>query len=168
MGPAVARRLQGFGCRVIAYDKYRLDWPDSFAERVDEDVLQKESDIISIHVPLTSETQGMINQDYLSKCRPGLILINTSRGQVLNPSCMLDFLDSGQLAGIGLDVFPEEPLFKKNISYSKEILKLIIRPEVLSTPHVAGWTTESYEKISWVLLQKILSLTKAVEVENTP
>jgi D-3-phosphoglycerate dehydrogenase len=168
MGPAVARRLQGFGCRVIAYDKYRLDWPDSFAERVDEDVLQKESDIISIHVPLTSDTRGMVNQDYLSKCRPGLILINTSRGQVLNPSGMLDFLDSGQLAGIGLDVFHEEPLFKKNISYSKEILKLIIRPEVLSTPHVAGWTTESYEKISGVLLQKILSLTKTVEVENTP
>ena len=162
MGPAVARRLQAFGCRVIAYDKYRPEWPDAFAERVAEDVIQKEADIISLHVPLTSETRGMVNEFYLSKCRPGIILINTSRGPVLNPAGMVDLLESRHLAGIALDVFPEEPLFKKNISYSEEILKLINRPEVLSTPHVAGWTTESYEKISLVLLQKILSLTQSV------
>jgi D-3-phosphoglycerate dehydrogenase len=163
MGPAVARRLQAFGCRVIAFDKYRPDWPDNFAERVGEDAIQKEADIISLHVPLTSETRGMINHDYLSKCRSGLILINTSRGPVLNPEGMSDLLDSGRLAGLGLDVFPEEPLFKKNISYSEEILKLIMRPDVLSTPHVAGWTTESYEKISLVLLQKILSFSRNPE-----
>jgi len=163
MGPAVARRLQAFGCRIIAYDKYRSDWPDAFSERVGEDVIQKEADIISLHVPLTSETRGMINADYLRNCRPGLILINTSRGPVLNPEGLERLLDSGRLAGLGLDVFPEEPLFKKNISYSEEILKLIIRPDVLSTPHVAGWTTESYEKISLVLLQKILSLSPASE-----
>ena len=164
MGPAVARRLQAFGCRVIAYDKYRPEWPDAFAERVAEDVIQMEADIISLHIPLTSETRGMVNEFYLSKCRPGIILINTSRGPVLNPAGMVDLLESGHLAGIALDVFPEEPIFKKNISYSEEILKLINRPEVLSTPHVAGWTTESYEKISLVLLQKILSLTQSVEV----
>lgn len=163
MGPAVARRLQAFGCRILAFDKYRLDWPDNYAERVGEDAIQKEADIISLHVPLTSETRGMINHDYLSKCRSGLILINTSRGPVLNPEGMAELLDSGRLAGLGLDVFPEEPLFKKNISYSEEILKLIIRPDVLSTPHVAGWTTESYEKISLVLLKKIRALTESPE-----
>ena len=156
MGPAVAQRLNAFGCRVIAYDKYRSDWPDNFAERVDEEAIQAESDILSLHVPLTKETQGMIGKAYLKKCRPGLILLNTSRGPVLDLTGIGELLENGHLSGLALDVFPEEPLFKKNISHQEEILSLLKRPDVLSTPHVAGWSSESYEKISLVLGQKIL------------
>jgi D-3-phosphoglycerate dehydrogenase len=159
MGPAVASRLRSFGCRVIAFDKYRRDWPDNFAERVSEEAIQKESDVISLHVPLTDETRGMINLEYLSRCKPGLLLINTSRGPVLNPVGLESLLVNGQLGGLGLDVFPEEPLFKKNISVKEEIYRLLLLPNVLASPHVAGWTSESYERISTVLAEKILRLT---------
>jgi D-3-phosphoglycerate dehydrogenase len=161
MGPAVAQRLSSFGCRILAYDKYRSSWPDNFAERVDEEAIRAESDIISLHVPLSEENRGMINKAYLEKCRPGLILINTSRGPVLNLTGIGELLDSGHLSGLALDVFPEEPLFKKNISHQEEIFALLRRPDVLSTPHVAGWSSESYEKISLVLGQKILQFFSA-------
>lgn len=156
MGPAVARRLSAFGCRILAYDKYRKDWPDAFAERVELEVIMQEADIISLHVPLTSETRGMVTRRFLEGCKPGLILVNTSRGPVLDTEGLVDLLDHGILSGLAMDVFPEEPLFKKNISYPKEIPVLLQRPDVLCTPHVAGWSSESYEKISSVLAAKIL------------
>jgi D-3-phosphoglycerate dehydrogenase len=157
MGPAVARRLQAFGCRVIAYDKYRSDWPDAFAERVDLEAIRRDSDVISLHVPLTEETRAMINRDFLCSCKRGLMLINTSRGPVLDLSGLSELLENRQLSALGLDVFPEEPLFKKNIAYHPELNRLIQRPDVIATPHVAGWTSESYLKISQVLAQKVLS-----------
>jgi D-3-phosphoglycerate dehydrogenase len=156
MGPAVARRLSSFGCRIISYDKYRTDWPDQFAERVDLDEIKRSADILSLHVPLTTETTGLIHRDFLLGCKPGLLLINTSRGPVLDVSGLEQLLDTGSLSGIGLDVFPEEPLYLKNFSGSSETEKLIQRPDVLATPHVAGWTLESYEKISRVLAEKII------------
>lgn len=167
MGPAVARRLHSFGCRVIAYDKYRTDWPDNFAERVDLEEIRKNADIISLHVPLTEETKGMINREFLRQCRKGLILLNTSRGPVLVIRGMLELLESGQLFGLALDVFPQEPLFKKNIGYQNEISELLQRQDVLATPHVAGWTLESYRKISEVLAQKIISLIGQLTPENS-
>jgi len=156
MGPAVARRLSSFGCRVIAYDKYRTDWPDHFAERVDLDEIKKCADILSLHIPLTAETTGMIQRDFLLGCKPGLILINTSRGAVLDISGLNELLKSGFLSGLGLDVFPQEPIFTKNISGNSDTEQLLRRADVLATPHVAGWTLESYEKISRVLAEKII------------
>jgi len=156
MGIAVASRLFAFGCRVIAYDKYRIDWPDSRTERVGPEEIMQLSDIISLHVPLTDETRGFINKKYLEQCKEGVILVNTSRGYVLDITGLESLLDAGWLSGLALDVFPEEPLFKKNIQYKNEISGLILRQNVLSTPHVAGWTSESYEKISRVLAGKIL------------
>ena len=156
MGSAVASRLFAFGCRVIAYDKYRIDWPENRTERVGQEELMQMADIISLHVPLTDETRGFINKKYLEGCKEGVILINTSRGSVLDITGLESLLDSGCLSGLALDVFPEEPLFKKNIQYKTEISGLLSRQNVLSTPHVAGWTSESYEKISKVLAGKIL------------
>lgn len=156
MGPAVARRLSAFSCRVIAYDKYRPDWPDRYAERVSLQEIKDSSDILSLHIPLTAETFGMVNREFLSGCKPGLILINTSRGAVLDITGLQELLESGMLSGIGLDVFPDEPLFTKTISGEEVVEKLIQCREVIATPHVAGWTSESYEKISKVLAEKII------------
>jgi D-3-phosphoglycerate dehydrogenase len=156
MGTAVASRLFAFGCRVIAYDKYRIDWPDTRTERVGPEEIMHLSDIISLHVPLTDETRGFINKKYLQQCKEGVILVNTSRGSVLDITGLESLLDTGWLSALALDVFPEEPLFKKNILYKTEISELLSRQNVLATPHVAGWTSESYEKISKVLAGKIL------------
>jgi D-3-phosphoglycerate dehydrogenase len=163
MGPAVAERLTSFGCRIIAYDKYRKDWPDTFAERVDSLAIQREADIISLHLPLSKETNGMIDFQYLSECKPGVILVNTSRGSVLNLSKIESLLACGQISGLAMDVFPQEPLFKKNISPPEEISSLLKRQDVIATPHVAGWTSESYEKISQVLAQKIMKEISMME-----
>jgi D-3-phosphoglycerate dehydrogenase len=157
MGPAVARRLQGFGCRrIMAYDKYREDWPDSNAERVGLEEIRRHADVLSLHVPLTEETRGMVNMAFLQQCRPDLLLINTSRGGILDLTGLEQMLDSGHLSGLAMDVFPEEPLFKKNIAYHPSVAGLLNRDNVLSTPHVAGWTLESYRKIAEVLANKIL------------
>jgi D-3-phosphoglycerate dehydrogenase len=106
MGSAVAYRLFAFGCRVIAYDKYRIDWPDNRTERVGPEEIMHLADIISLHVPLTDETRGFINKKYLQQCKEGVILVNTSRGSVLDITGLESLLDTGWLSALALDVFP--------------------------------------------------------------
>jgi len=156
MGRAVSSRLNSFGCEVIAYDKYLVQWPDQNAVRVDLKTLMEDSHILSLHVPLTDETQGMVGAEFLKKCRKGLFLINTSRGEIVPIGSIPDMLDDGSLSGVALDVFEEEPPVKNINFISSKYERLFGRDDVLLTPHVAGWSLESYEKISAVLAIKII------------
>jgi D-3-phosphoglycerate dehydrogenase len=156
MGRAVARRLQSFGCKVLAYDKYLVNWPDNHAERVDFETLKKESDILSLHIPLTEETLFWVDKNFLSSCKEGLVFINTSRGKIVRTADLDEMLASGRVSAAGLDVFEEEPVLKKHEKFPSKFGNLFSRDEVLLTPHVAGWSLESYEKISQVLASKIL------------
>lgn len=158
MGSAVAARLAGFGCKVLAYDKYLDALPDGNAIQVDLEVLQQEADIISLHIPLTPETKGWIDTQFYRKCRKGVILLNTSRGSIVPVRDLVQELESGWLGGAGLDVLQHEPPASAGQEFSSLYERLFMRSDVLLTPHVAGWSLESYEKISMVLANKILSV----------
>ena len=159
-GQSLARLLSAWALRIIYCDPYVLDVPKDLSniESVSINQLQAEADIISLHVQLTPETKGMVDGDFLSNCRTGLILINTSRGQVVHTAGLIHALETKQVAGACLDVFHNE----KPHSFTEEEHRLFDRlyqlDQVVLTPHVAGWTHESLRKIAEVLLLKIGSL----------
>ena len=161
-GEAFARRLQSFGCRVLAVDPYRRDLSAAAASCGAEPVRLEEAlqlaDAVSFHVPLTPETRGLVNAAFVSSLRPGTVLINTSRGPVVDTAAVLDALDSGHLAGAGFDVLEfEEASLEKIRGGSATLARLQNHPEVVLSPHVAGWTQESYVRLSDVLADKILA-----------
>lgn len=140
IGRAVARRAAGFGMRLLAYDAM----PDAAAAATlgvtltDLDTLLAESDFVTIHVPLTPQTRGMIDEAALRRMKPGAYLINTSRGAVLDEAAVLSALREGRLAGAGLDVFCDEPV---------RDLSLAGLDQVVATPHVASHTAETLARM---------------------
>jgi D-3-phosphoglycerate dehydrogenase len=160
MGQAVARRLLAFGCKVLSYDKYIESWPEPKVQRVELSELLSESGVLSLHIPLTPETTGMVNPDFLGRCRKGAFFLNTSRGAIVSMEAMVQHMESGAFSGAAFDVFDQEPPPKKGQRNFETYERLFARNDVLLTPHVAGWSTESYEKISAVLGRKILALCR--------
>jgi len=158
MGSSFAKKLSGFDCRVIAFDKYRSYPLDQYAEGVSEEVLFNETDILSIHIPLNQENHFLIEDNYLNSFRKSIFLINTARGQVLSLLALVNFMKSGKVLGAGLDVLQNENLERMN-KEEKESFEYLVRSErTVLTPHVAGWSYESYQKINRVLCEKIAAL----------
>ena len=160
MGKAFAARLLGFGAEVIAYDKYLTGFSDRHAREVSMDDVFSTADIVSLHVPLTAETTGMCGDDFFERFNKNIFLINTSRGGVVNTASLVNNLERGKVRGAGLDVLEYE-----DISFETMIAKdvpepmkyLRNSPKVVLTPHVAGWTIESKQKLAEVLADKILA-----------
>lgn len=157
-GRALATKLSGFGCRIVAHDKYRPS-DIAYVEAVSLNKLQTLSDIISLQVPLTKETNHLVNQEFIAECKPGFMLINTSRGAVVENKAVLKALESGKLASFGADVLENEKFEKYSAEEMAIFEALASKKQVLLTPHVAGWTKESYLKISEVIANKIVSFT---------
>jgi D-3-phosphoglycerate dehydrogenase len=162
MGRAFAQRLSGFGCHVIAYDKYLKEWPDENALRVTLQELQAQADVISLHVPLTDETRYLIDADFLSRFEKPVIVINTARGSCVSIRDLVESMKSGRVTGACLDVLEyEDASFEKfnlksaAVDQLPEWRYLIASEKVVLSPHIAGWTIESYRKLSEVLLEKI-------------
>ena len=115
MGRSFARCLRGFGCRVLAYDKYTSGFAGEHGvEECSLDELLQSADVVSLHVPLTAETRGMVNAQWLAEFAQPFFLLNTARGEVVNTEAVLDALDSGQLAGAALDVLEFEKRCEDN------------------------------------------------------
>jgi phosphoglycerate dehydrogenase-like enzyme len=134
----VARRAKGFGVGLIAFDPV---WPAEAAEeigirQVDRDTLIAESDIISLTLPLTPETEGLINERRLAEMKAGIWIVNTSRGKVVDEKAMYDALILGHVAGYATDVFDNEPPVGS---------PLLALPNVIATPHIGTYTTESLQ-----------------------
>ena len=156
-GSQFAKKLSGMGVEILAYDKYKTDYTNNFEqvrETTLEDILAN-ADIISLHLPFTPETKHLVNSDFLKKCKDGVILINTSRGNVAKTNDLIVGLKSGKVGGACLDVFENE----KTVTFSQaehtmydELYKL---ENVILSPHVAGWTKESLQRLAEVLLRKI-------------
>lgn len=159
MGSAFAERLSGFGCRVLLYDKYHTLHPAGEAEHVSLQVLQEEADVISLHLPLSEETKHYVNDHFIAACANPFILINTSRGNQVDSEALLRGLDSGAVEGACLDVLEFETSSFEALN-SEDLppafRRLAADERVLFSPHVAGWTEESYLKLSAVLASKIL------------
>lgn len=144
----VGRAAQGLGMNVLAYDPLVSD-EGFFANRVDSlDNLLALSDVVSIHVPLTTNTRYLFDRARFQTMRPGSILVNTSRGSVVDQNALIEALDSGQLFGVGLDVTEPEPLPPDHT--------LLHRPNVIVTPHIASGTIEGRERIFLTALAQVL------------
>lgn len=156
MGSAFAKRLSSFGCRILAYDKYKQDFGNGAVEECDLATLQREADIVSLHVPLTQETWYMVEDSFLSAFHKNIWLMNTSRGPVVSIAALNRALRSGKVKGACLDVLEyEETSFEKLNLDQPDFEELISYDQVLLSPHVGGWTHESYVKLSSVLADKI-------------
>jgi len=156
MGKSFAKKLSGFEVNVIAYDKYKTGFSDAYAREVSMEEIVKHSDVLSLHVPLTSETRQMVNDEYFFHFRKPIFFINTARGEVVNTQAVLTAIQQHKIIGAGLDVLEVEkfPALATQDWYAelKSSGKLIL------TPHVGGWTFESYRKISEVLAAKLAAL----------
>lgn len=157
-GSAFAQKLCGFGCRVIAYDKYKSGFGSDRVEEVPMETLFKQADVLSFHIPLTQETQGLINSKYLSEFKRKIFLLNLSRGKIMVTNDVIAALQSGQLRGCALDVLENEKLSSYTFDERQQLSNLQSFSNVLITSHIGGWTHESYYKISRSLFEKIKQL----------
>jgi D-3-phosphoglycerate dehydrogenase / 2-oxoglutarate reductase len=160
-GPSFAKKLQGFGVNILVYDKYKR-WGKAANITTCEslDPIFDQADIVSFHVPLMDDTNNYFDDRFLERMRKPFILINTSRGQVVNTLSMQKGLKNGKIIGACLDVFEKEPVMAA-ADPLKDILEEIVRlPNVIATPHIAGYTYEALYKMSKTLFDKILEMTR--------
>lgn len=163
MGSAFAQCLKGFNCKVIAYDKYKKNYSNEFVVESTLETLFNEADILSIHVPLTDETNYFIDNTFIQKFKKDIYIINTARGKVLKTDDLVENLKSGKVKGACLDVLEYEELSFEKISESinnknPTFNYLSTAPNVILTPHIAGWTYESNQKMAAILVEKINAL----------
>lgn len=156
MGKAVAKRLSGFGCSVVFHD-ILPNLSDEFATQVSLEDLKNTADILSLHIPLTPETDGLINEQFIAEMKKKFYFINTARGKNVDTKSLVQALKSGKIKGAALDVLEfEKPSFE-NLETDDEALQFLLNSEkAIVTPHIAGWTVQSKEKLASVLVDKIL------------
>lgn len=155
MGQAFARRLHAFGCEIIAHDSQKTGFSNQAVTEVSLAELKERSEILSIHIPLDAHNKGLVNKAFLASFDKLDYVVNTSRGEVLVLKGLIDLLKNGTLRGAALDVLENEKLNQLTIEEETVFKELISLKNVLLTPHVAGWTHESYRKINEVLIDKI-------------
>jgi D-3-phosphoglycerate dehydrogenase len=157
MGKAFAKKLQGFDVDVLCYD-IKDNIGDENAKQVSLGELQRQVDVLSLHTPQTALTVGMINTDFINAFSKPFWLINTARGKSVVTTDLVSALQSGKILGAGLDVLEYEKASFENL-FSNELPKafryLITAENVLLTPHIAGWTIESKEKLAQTIVNKI-------------
>jgi D-3-phosphoglycerate dehydrogenase len=159
-GRALATRLAGFGMQVLAYDKYLTNYADDLphVQECTMEQLFAEAQILSLHLPATAETKGMANEDYWKRFKRGLVVVNTSRGNIVPIHDLLKCLDNGHIKGACLDVFENEKPETYSIMEAALFAVLFKQENVLLSPHVAGWTNESKERLAKLLLGRIMKL----------
>lgn len=159
MGSAFAKRLKGFGCSILAYDKYKKGFGNEMVQEVDLETIFKETEILSIHLPLTDETLHYVDNTFISQFKKPFWLINTARGQHIKTSDLLNSLEKEKIRGACLDVLEAEKSSFERVDLSNdEALKaLLSNDKIIFSPHIAGWTFESYKKLSSILADKILA-----------
>jgi len=156
MGSAFAERLQCFGVKVIAYDKYKNGYGNKMVRETDWEQIYKEVDVLSLHVPLAEDTLYLMDEKRFDKFKKPIYLINTARGKNVKTKDLVKALDDEKVLGACLDVLEfENTAFEKMEGSDKDYKALMKSDKVILSPHVAGWTNESYFKLSDFLFQKI-------------
>jgi D-3-phosphoglycerate dehydrogenase len=161
MGSEFAKRLQGFGCKILVFDKYKQHFGNDYVTESTLETIKREADIISLHTPLTNETINFINDDFIRSFEKNIYIINTARGNCLNTSDLVNHLKSGKVKGACLDVLEYENISFENIDSNKipEPMRYLIQSEnVILTPHIAGWTHESNYKMGKIIAEKIIKV----------
>ena len=173
IGKVFIEIMNGFGANVIAYDLFKDEEAQKRLgfEYVELDELYRKSDIISLHCPLTKETEKIINKDSIDKMKQGVIIINCSRGKLINTDDLIDELETGKIGGVGLDVYEdEEEYFLRDLSNEyrrdKDLSILLSMPNVLITSHQAFFTQEAINKIASDTLENVTKVINNEECEN--
>lgn len=156
MGKATAKRLSGFGCKVIFHD-ILPNLSDEFATQVSLEELKEKAEVLSLHIPLTDETHYLIDSEFISEMKNDFYFVNTARGKNVETKSLVEALKSGKVKGACLDVLEYEKSSFENLEINNEDLKYLLDSEkVIVTPHIAGWTHQSKEKLAQVIVDKIL------------
>ena len=161
MGSSLAQKLSGFGARVIAYDKYKIGFSGPLVQEVSLEELQQQADIVSLHLPLTEETHYYADAAFFASFAKPIYFINTARGKNTETAALVEALKSGKVRGACLDVIEYEKASLEGLEKDPSLTAmrdLIGMSNVVLSPHIAGWTHESYEKLSSVLAEKILGV----------
>lgn len=184
-GGAVGKRLKGFEVKVLANDKYKTGFSSEYVKEATLEQIYEETDILCLHLPLTPETKFMVNDDFIKRFKKNIYVVNSSRGKVVSTKDLVDNLKSGKILGACLDVLEYESssferlkglgmwtnkrgvfinrigawLMKNDLfKFRHPVQYLVKSKKVLLTPHIAGWSVESYKKISLILFERIKAL----------
>ena len=166
IGYTVIKNLSGFGCKILAYDKYQNNSVKEFAEYVDFDKLLKESDIITIHVPLTPENKEIINKNSISKMKDGVVIVNTARSELTNIQDLIEGIETQKIGALALDVFDNEDeiyhhYFSTDIIKNRDMAYLRQFPNVILTQPMAFFTDSAVNEMI------INSLNNLLDFYNT-
>ncbi len=159
-GKAFAKKLRGFDVNVLAYDKYKQSFGSDFVKECTLESIMDQADVISFHIPQNEETTYFANAEFFEKIDKSIFLLNLSRGKIVDTAALANAIENGKVLGAGLDVLEYEKSSFESF-FEQELPKpfqyLLSSKKVILSPHVGGWTNESYFKLSNVLADKILT-----------
>lgn len=155
IGLWMARYARAFGMNIIGYDPKNIDLPE-YITQVDLDEIFKNSDFITLHVHLSDETRGLVSSSLIKKCKKNVIIINTSRGQIIDETALLEGLKNGNIGAVGLDVVSDEP----NIEKSSLVKYAVENENVLITPHCGGFSPDAVKIVCRRAAEKIKNYYK--------
>ena len=154
-GSAFARLLRSFDVTVLAYDKYKFGFSKEYIKEASLEQVCRYADVISFHVPLTDETHHLANVPFFSSLKNKPWILNTSRGQIVNTNDLKEALINDHIAGAGLDVLENENLASYTDEERSVFNWMLHQPNVIITPHIAGYSHEAFLRMSEVLLEKL-------------